>query len=1409
MTKNKTKHSIKFSILSLIIAIAMLLSFNYSFAFSVANFATRSSYAAETEEDAEEKYSYKAEELKKYLFSENEFKTNNSDGSSINNGKAKLLVRQALYNDGSSVEDDKRTFIPDNKLYYPIVKYNGISLLKSERDAETDLPNKDTIDHYAGVISANEYRVVKKDYDGKYETVTKVSNIKVVYVVLAKASDTEAESVYNVRLEALQTKLAELNGKLLDYATARYVAKSVFDADYNDTNYIEIDKETEAYSDDILLETQNKVNNLNLEDYALCNKKIGEETFETVEKSTKINKIYIRFDKSSSTEEKPDYDARLALFQAKITALNNALAATYATARYYVQSVFAPNYDLEDFAEIKKTNEAYTTDIAPEIDGKVADLDLSQYSIFNKKTFEYKENSLYLQTQSSYKLNANSYYVVAAWVYTAGDAEASIEIAGTKFSAKYEQINTEGTWQRVYIFVGTPAQDNVDAKINLYYGDTYGVTGSQSLEYYRTGKFDGTDEDNYLNKTLIGTVVFDNISLYSISYTEFINQTINGHAPEDITPKYLAEGKTFDNITNSQKAILDGQGNVTGYQPAEYSTAASMTKKDYYLARYAKNTFASAFDQTFDTWEGKPTNEMVYADANLDYYTYERNTTLPFNYYVPRYDGTTTNYLTTADINDYRAKYASEDFAISVVAEENEFEAYEKIYYDELGNTEKTTGGEDRTDTVTNNTFANDNKILKIKNDTSFDLGLVTTAIAVPAHTYYRISVWVYSSDKEATATAKIFASIKTKNALEHGNLVISSGATATDFEYNSDSYNGWKEIKLFVQGNPTTTENVYLVLLASKNSTIYFDNIKVEACTSSAYTSITSSDRIDLASYGKLTSSITNGYFDNIVVDSEDALATYPYAPSDSSWTVVKDSSVSGYTTKGVVSGIISTKQSEYEKVIPARDEDGNIDYYGADEIPADPSTYLVDYAGKPIKTTTVKELFGNLASNPSTPDDQLSKNIYAVHMPEDSDFMLRSGSISFSSSKVYKLTFDVWFGDGFEGTFSAKLMSSSSSDAKTIAAIVIDEDTLISENMWQTFAIYVRTGATSQSLNLLFAAVESTGNVFIKDITYSTLSEITDGNVTTTVDELYNEAFDATNGHLDTVETGVSHIVRFVDFKNSNFVNHSKKADIDNKLYQAYGYSLETPASSATYQQGTLGVAELNEGFMYDNTLVAKDALNAHTKSSAALALVNYATGEKPQYTLANNAYSNTLSSGKYYKVTVDAFTSDMGTKGLSIIANGLDAKFENLTSKTGWTTYTFYFAIGKSSITNFSLSYALGEKDNSYAGWALVSNMQVEELTESKYNAATTAEGIDEDKTVVIKSLVKNEEDTDDEGSTAAKNNFSWQTFFLVFSSVLLVASLVVALVAVIIKRRHKKKPVLVESQENKNSAQGGIV
>ena len=1331
MTTKKTNRKIKLSFFSLMLAIAMLLSFNFPFAYSLAN---NISYAADTSSESSS-YSYKAE-VDKYEFTTNQFSTSNSDTSSaINNGKVDISGHQDLI---SYVTNNK-----DTRVYYPIVKFNGISTQKDIRDTIDNLADVDTADNFGGMIVANNYRVAKKNYQSTYKTITKdATELKVVYLMITQGSDTEEQHIE--KINALKTKVEKLN-EVLGYTgeNLRYAVINQHESTYDGSDYTYIGTDTEDYSDI----------------------------------------------KTEATSDPVTQEASLSEF------------------------------------------------------------DITKYSLYFRRNFEWEENKLYLYTStkssgtSTLSLTNNSYYAVSVWVYTAGDATATIELTGTNFDATITGISTEGKWVQYYLFIASRPQDSTSINIRLYYGDTYGVTGKNNMSDY------GSADNDYLTTLLKGAVFFDNLNFYTIDYTDFVNRTINGFVPNTIAKKYLASTITdITAIENNKEAtlateIVDGKEvtHFDHYTPyAKYTNYDELSAVDTYVARYSRGDWemTGGFDLSFDTYNGLETNGLVYGynetEINtLNFNSYQSNLTYPFSLYMPRYSSGTT-WLTDAEKNIYRTTYKNGALSVKGVKESETFDEYERVVLDELGNVvqeEQIIDGEtkkvDKKETVHNSTFSADSTIIELKNTSSYELGVVSPALLVPASAVYRISVWAYSSDKEATATAKLFSTIQTKTSSVYGELVLAT-KSVTDFEYNSNNTNGWKEIVLYVKANPTATQRVNLALISSKNTTVYFDNIKVEAVTSSSFVS---SDGINLSTYGVLSSNVTNGNFNSFSVSAEDDTATYPYTAD--SWTVVSNG-----TSDGVVRGVISTT-NDYEAVVPARDKKGNIDYYDQEKIFVDGGiekyddngtiitleygvNYLKDYAGKYIKATTIKEMFGNqevpkTVININGSDVELTReNVFAVSLPDTADeeqskFLMRSSSITFSSNKLYKLTFQVWFGTDFEGNFVSKLTNGTSDDAKTITALSLktnDSTHPVAQGKWQTFTIYVRTGNTSASMPLLIGAENSKGTMFIQKVDYIEISEKTYGNVTKSIDEQYNDEYKyACDYGFDVVTpSGEVQVKRFVDLKNNNFANHSQKAD-ENQIYEAYGYSLETKPESASYTQGQIGVVDLNTGFTYGETTNTGAVLNDNTDAKTALLLVNT---HDTDYTVAKSVFNNTIDSKKYVKVTVDILTSEFAEdNGLSIVAEGFEAQFTDVSSNGEWKTYTFYLRTGDTSIGTFALTYSLGKSENSYKGWAMLSNMQLVELTEDEYKTATTAEGISEDKTVVIKSLAKEESSsTDEDKKSESESNFSWQLFFYVLSSILLVGSLVVALVAVIIKRKHKGTPQDKETPSQKSKTEGGI-
>ncbi len=1171
--------------------------------------------------------------------------------------------------------------------------------------------------------------------------------------------------------------------------------------------------------------------------YYLSNSE-GKNLFNTVTgKDKEVNVIYVSPIKKVN-ESDDSYKQRLEKLAASLTSLNESDKLGFK--KYVVRDTLAKNHDNNDYTIIGTETDEYK-ELSTELEGlTIKDennedvaFNKADYNFYYKKQFEYRENYLYFRTTSTTSLTNNSYFVLSCWVYTAGNATASIAVSGTNLDAKIENISTNGLWTQYYLFIEARAAVSTSVYIYLYYGDQDGVTGVNSLKDYKDKdnafvNTDGTTEDNYKNKTMTGTVIFDNLKLTTINVTDYTNQTINGHKPNDIAKAHLADGYTIDGsvvdgkptkqIVNNVLATTKGEGEnkVIEYTNVYYNSLSQLSEEYKYSARYYSETmFNNDLDNGFQN--SSENSNLVKNIPVLDYDSYlNLSGNEMFTYYMPRYtsDSSTTD-LTQLAKDAYRQKYNNNMLDVSIVPE-SEFGEYDREELDEFGNkipvTDTDGNTSNKTEKVTNNTFVSaanqTNYVLKLNNKNSaYDLGVTSSSFTINPSTYYRVSVWAYSNTKDAVATAKLFSTIKTKDSLTYGSLVLSS-QSVTEFEYNSNSTNGWKELVFFVQGNPYSSCTINLSLIASSNDTIYFDNIQIEAISSSSYSS--GSYKLNLADKGVLTSNVSNGLFNTFTTSGEDITNTYPYTASN--WSKDKENS------DEVVAGIISTNNQLYNKRVPAY-KDGKLYYYEDGETVAEDDKAFKDYAGKYLHTTTVAEMFGNQPRPTYSVYDKpmVEGNVYAMYFPKVEDaedkpsFLIKSSNIGSSSSSsslsanaVYKLTFMAWIGDNFSGKLIAKLLYNN--EPLTDIVLNISDDSTIERQTWQTFTIYIRTGNTSRSSISLQLGGQGEGTLFFQNVHNISLTEKESGKVS--VNDQFEKLLKdySTPDKQNVITSGKSNILRLVDLQNNN-LTHSTVKDKESFLYDSYSYTLADKDDKANYTQGTIGVAEDISGFVFNDQKIT-DIKNDNSISSTYLLLKNE---KSTDYTSAVSAYNNSLSANKYYKLTFDVKTSDMGENGLNVSVNGLSENFKNIntssiTSNNGWSTYTVYVKVGSSSVSSLSLNFTLGKTENSFTGWALISNINLTELDEDEYDTDTNKDEIKNNPNTIIKNLYT--ESKTDDNNKDNKHSFSWSTFFLVFSSILLVIALVVALVAVIIKRKGKIK-LGNNSGEKNDTSEGGIL
>ena len=274
--KSKLIQKIKTSALSLFVAIAMILSANFSSVYAMVNYSSD-----RTDNFASAVYTASNNKTYNFISSDTDLTYKGSGNSS--NYKINRYVD--ITNASSSVKDNG---------YYPIVKYNGVTSIKSERDAmdEEALEELDTIDNYIGMIATNNFQVASKNHTDEFETVTiKSEDVKVIYV-----------SVSNKSASDFEARATELKGYISTLNTNSQGTKYVYldtDVDYYDSqDYESINTDSEAYNkikDDFAALTGDGEDAIDLTGYKFSNRKLFEYAENTLRVKTSDNKIKLAF----------------------------------------------------------------------------------------------------------------------------------------------------------------------------------------------------------------------------------------------------------------------------------------------------------------------------------------------------------------------------------------------------------------------------------------------------------------------------------------------------------------------------------------------------------------------------------------------------------------------------------------------------------------------------------------------------------------------------------------------------------------------------------------------------------------------------------------------------------------------------------------------------------------------------------------------------------------------------------------------------------------------------------------------------------------------------------------------------------------------------------------------------------
>ena len=210
---------------------------------------------------------------------------------------------------------------------------------------------------------------------------------------------------------------------------------------------------------------------------------------------------------------------------------------------------------------------------------------------YKKKVVKQEMTDIYYYYKSnSVSLSKQSYYMISFWVYTSGDAYASVQVASSneQFNAKVENIQTGDKWQKVYMFMETRADGSASTVyISLYFGNTETINGLNS----------GNDK-------VTGTVYFDTVELKTINYTDYTNRTIDGVAPAEEN-KFIADNYTnrysYDLIANphfdTQLENDEWSNYIPEYIDGSTDDKISETTKTKYEQAYEKYSTISIVNE--------------------------------------------------------------------------------------------------------------------------------------------------------------------------------------------------------------------------------------------------------------------------------------------------------------------------------------------------------------------------------------------------------------------------------------------------------------------------------------------------------------------------------------------------------------------------------------------------------------------------------------------------------------------------------------------------------------------------------------------------------------------------------------------------------------------------------------------
>ncbi len=744
----------------------------------------------------------------------------------------------------------------------------------------------------------------------------------------------------------------------------------------------------------------------------------------------------------------------------------------------------------------------------------------------------------YYKTSSAVTLTAGGYYAISFYVNTTGDnVQASFYLTdanGIIDDIALEHISTNGKWIRHVMFISADSLNASSVTLSMYMGDKKSIAGNTSAT------------------TITGSVLYDDIKIITINETDYNKRAIDDKVLE-ATEEHKTGTGDKEHTETVAVVIANDEFDLNTY---DYKTMSNVDV----------SAIAGSWDNMFDFDNPELQtfiNETKLAEMTSDIDGYSEYTDI-WQYYIGRdVSGQNNNRDLIINQNAYMnnellASIIKEDTIDKTVKLDEDEEEKEEDKKDE--DKESEDKEEEKDIATVPSTFKSGNNVLKLENkNRQLSLGITSNLFMINQYEYYKITVYIFSPERDASATITLNSVLYTSTTPTYGSLLTSSvtaDACLTDYSTKPTNEYSWIPITFYVEGNTLHDQPCSLVLEADKNSTVYFDNITIENISSTAYDSA-SSDSNNNTQVLSLTPStsvvskgITNGYFNNITLKENYKSPNYDfYAPKTAkNWTVNANNS------SNVVAGVVPTSKSyTYNTTEDFYDKynNSNIPYTLGYNVENSYNNVFAIYAA-PQKASPIKDADPNL--------------LYDV----TNNYKIYSSSLSLSASSVYDISFDFQTGYQFKGNLVANIYYGSVDSAKIISTIKLNADDLDKE-VWNTYHFYIATSTTSATVYLEIGVENASGTCFFKNAasqtTTKSLNEIRDELV---IDSSEN----VTGSNKDLFEKEALKEVKLLDFSTLSSSMHKPEKNEVSNTYDASEYS--SPLSNTTkYTVGKSGVA------------------------------------------------------------------------------------------------------------------------------------------------------------------------------------------------------------------------------------------